>query len=46
VLGTDKLFAYLDKYGIKLDKQYNDILGRYFALNKERDFFLFTNEII
>ncbi|KAI7867054.1 casein kinase II subunit alpha [Mucor mucedo] len=29
VLGTDKLFAYLDKYGIKLDKQYHDILGRY-----------------
>ncbi|CAO3632109.1 unnamed protein product [Mucor hiemalis] len=29
VLGTDKLFAYLDKYGINLDKQYHDILGRY-----------------
>ncbi|KAI8969820.1 casein kinase II subunit alpha [Pilobolus umbonatus] len=29
VLGTDKLFAYLDKYGIKLDQQYHDILGRY-----------------
>ncbi|GAN02176.1 pkinase-domain-containing protein [Mucor ambiguus] len=29
VLGTDDLFAYLDKYGIKLDKQYHDILGRY-----------------
>ncbi|KAI9364068.1 casein kinase II subunit alpha [Pilaira anomala] len=29
VLGTDKLFAYLDKYGIKLDKLYHDILGRY-----------------
>lgn len=29
VLGTDELFAYLDKYGIKLDKQYHDILGRY-----------------
>ncbi|EPB90988.1 CMGC/CK2 protein kinase [Mucor circinelloides 1006PhL] len=29
VLGTDDLFAYLDKYGIKLDKQYHDILGGY-----------------
>ncbi|KAI8077332.1 casein kinase II subunit alpha [Gilbertella persicaria] len=29
VLGTDELFAYLDKYGIKLDKQYHEILGRY-----------------
>ncbi|ORX93662.1 Pkinase-domain-containing protein [Basidiobolus meristosporus CBS 931.73] len=29
VLGTDELFAYLDKYSIRLDNQYNDILGRY-----------------
>lgn len=29
VLGTDDLFAYLDKYDIELDKQYDDILGRY-----------------
>ncbi|KAK9695498.1 Casein kinase II subunit alpha' [Basidiobolus ranarum] len=29
VLGTDELFAYLDKYEIRLDNQYNDILGRY-----------------
>jgi len=29
VLGTDELFAYLDKYDIELDAQYDDILGRY-----------------
>ncbi|ORX94203.1 Pkinase-domain-containing protein [Basidiobolus meristosporus CBS 931.73] len=29
VLGTDELFAYLDKYEIRLDNQYNSILGRY-----------------
>ncbi|ORX62577.1 Pkinase-domain-containing protein [Hesseltinella vesiculosa] len=29
VLGTDELFAYLDKYDIKLDSQYHEILGRY-----------------
>ncbi|CAG8513069.1 6636_t:CDS:2, partial [Scutellospora calospora] len=29
VLGTDELFAYLDKYDIELDTQYDDILGRY-----------------
>ncbi|KAI9312577.1 Pkinase-domain-containing protein [Dichotomocladium elegans] len=29
VLGTDELFAYLDKYDIELDQQYHDILGRY-----------------
>ncbi|CAH1756379.1 8971_t:CDS:2 [Entrophospora sp. SA101] len=28
VLGTDELFAYLDKYDIELDAQYDDILGR------------------
>ncbi|KAL1932264.1 hypothetical protein VTP01DRAFT_9320 [Rhizomucor pusillus] len=29
VLGTDELFAYLDKYDIELDQHYHDILGRY-----------------
>ncbi len=29
VLGTDELFAYLKKYDIELDKQYDDILGLY-----------------
>jgi len=28
VLGTDELFAYLEKYDIELDAQYDDILGR------------------
>ncbi|EPQ25960.1 uncharacterized protein PFL1_06416 [Pseudozyma flocculosa PF-1] len=29
VLGTDELYAYLEKYDIELDPQYDDILGRY-----------------
>ncbi|KAJ9124235.1 hypothetical protein QFC22_001034 [Naganishia vaughanmartiniae] len=29
VLGTDELFAYLDRYDIELDEQYDDILGKY-----------------
>ena len=28
VLGTDDLYAYLDKYDIELDAQYDDILSR------------------
>ena len=28
VLGTDDLFAYLEKYDIELDAQFDDILGR------------------
>lgn len=28
VLGTDDLYAYLEKYDIELDSQYDDILGR------------------
>jgi casein kinase II subunit alpha len=28
VLGTDELYAYLDKYDIELDAAYDDILGR------------------
>lgn len=28
VLGTDELYAYLEKYDIELDPQYDDILGR------------------
>jgi casein kinase II subunit alpha len=28
VLGTDELYAYLEKYDIKLDAQYDEILGR------------------
>ena len=29
VLGTDELYAYLDKYDIELDSAYEDILGRW-----------------
>ena len=29
VLGTDELFAYLEKYDIELDAHYDGILGRY-----------------
>ncbi|KAG6815858.1 hypothetical protein H0H87_010714 [Tephrocybe sp. NHM501043] len=29
VLGTDELFAYLEKYHIRLDPQYNELMGRY-----------------
>ncbi|GFZ47482.1 Casein kinase II subunit alpha [Saitozyma sp. JCM 24511] len=29
VLGTDELFAYLERYEIDLDSQFDDILGRY-----------------
>ncbi len=28
VLGTDDLYAYIEKYDIGLDPQYDDILGR------------------
>jgi len=28
VLGTDELYAYIDKYNISLDVQYDEILGR------------------
>lgn len=28
VLGTDELYAYLEKYDIELDAQYDEILGR------------------
>jgi len=28
VLGTDELYAYIDKYGIRLDAQYDELLGR------------------
>lgn len=28
VLGTDELYAYLEKYDIALDTHYDDILGR------------------
>ena len=28
VLGSDELYAYLDKYDIELDSAYEDILGR------------------
>jgi casein kinase II subunit alpha len=28
VLGTDELFAYLEKYELVLDQQYDEILGR------------------
>jgi casein kinase II subunit alpha len=29
VLGTQELYAYLEKYDIELDSQYDDILGTY-----------------
>jgi len=29
VLGTDELYAYIDKYHIRLDPQYDELLGRY-----------------
>lgn len=29
VLGTDELYAYIDKYNIRLDPQYDELLGRY-----------------
>ncbi len=29
VLGTDELYAYLEKYDIELDAQYDEILGRW-----------------
>ena len=29
VLGTDELYAYLEKYDIELDSQYDELLGRY-----------------
>jgi hypothetical protein len=28
VLGTDELYTYIDKYNIRLDTQYDDLLGR------------------
>ncbi|KIN03145.1 hypothetical protein OIDMADRAFT_40784 [Oidiodendron maius Zn] len=33
ILGTDGLFSYLEKYGIQLDQQYDDILGRFTKQN-------------
>lgn len=33
VLGTDELFAYLRKYDIKLDPQFDRILGRFVLLS-------------
>lgn len=33
ILGTDGLFGYLEKYGIQLDQQYDDILGRFTKQN-------------
>lgn len=29
VLGTDELYTYIDKYNIRLDSQYDELLGRY-----------------
>jgi hypothetical protein len=29
VLGTDELYSYIDKYGIRLDPQYDELIGRY-----------------
>lgn len=32
VLGTDDLFKYIKKYNLKLDQNYDEILGRYPSL--------------
>ena len=29
VLGTDELYAYIDKYNIRLDPQYDELIGRH-----------------
>ena len=29
VLGTDELYAYIDKYNITLEQQYNDMIGQH-----------------
>ena len=29
VLGTDELYAYIDKYNVTLDQQYNDMIGQH-----------------
>jgi casein kinase II subunit alpha len=29
VLGTEELFAYVEKYGVQLDSHYDDILGQH-----------------
>ncbi|KAF7310625.1 Casein kinase II subunit alpha [Mycena chlorophos] len=34
VLGTDELYAYIDKYNIRLDPQYDELLGRQAVLFK------------
>ncbi|UYV67289.1 CSNK2A2 [Cordylochernes scorpioides] len=36
VLGTEEMFAYLDKYQIELDPRFNDILGRHSRKRWER----------
>jgi casein kinase II subunit alpha len=33
VLGTDELYAYIDKYNIRLDSQYDELLGRYLSIH-------------
>lgn len=34
VLGTDELYAYIDKYNIRLDSQYDELLGRSVLLDR------------
>ena len=29
VLGTEEFYAYIDKYNIRLDSQFDELLGRY-----------------
>lgn len=36
VLGTEELFEYLEKYHIELDPRFNDILGRFVRINRNR----------
>lgn len=43
VLGTDELYAYLDKYQIVLDPRFNDILGRHSRKRWERFMHRFTH---
>ena len=36
ILGTDDLFAYLNKYNLKLDEGYNGLIEKYILLLKDK----------
>jgi len=38
VLGTDELYAYIDKYNIRLDSQYDELLGRSVNISQHVNF--------